>query len=82
MDGMAEGSVFVTIEPDNGSFKVLSTGEYEKTRRRIEVTFSVVRQQARAPGLARTLRVGQNPSIDVSSHRRRYSCPYPRLLRC
>lgn len=41
MDGMAEGSVYVTIEPDDGSFKALSTGEYEETRRRIEATFSI-----------------------------------------
>jgi len=41
MDGMAENSVFVTIEHDtrDGAFEVVSTGQYGETRRKIEATY-------------------------------------------
>ncbi len=43
MAGMSEGSVNVTVEYDDesGSFEAVSTGEYRKTSRKIEATFSV-----------------------------------------
>jgi type II secretory pathway component PulK len=43
MAGMGEGSVTVSVEYDDesGSFEAVSTGEYRKTSRKIEATFSV-----------------------------------------
>jgi type II secretory pathway component PulK len=43
MAGMAEGSVTVTVEHNdgNGSFKAVSMGQYRETRRKIEATFSI-----------------------------------------
>ena len=41
LDGMSENSVSATIEHDNtdGSFVVVSTGQYGQTKRKIEATF-------------------------------------------
>ena len=43
MAGMGEGCVTVSVEYDDesGSFEAVSTGEYRKTSRKIEATFSV-----------------------------------------
>ena len=42
LDGMGENSVTVTVQHDeDGSFEVISTGQYGETKRRIEATFSV-----------------------------------------
>ena len=41
MDGMGDNSVSITIEHDDGSFEVVSTGQYGQTKRRIEATFAV-----------------------------------------
>src|SRR3712207_3799384 len=43
MAGMGEGSVTVSVEygDESGSFEAVSTGEYRKTSRKIEATFSV-----------------------------------------
>ena len=43
MDGMGENSASVTVEHDDtdGSFEVVSTGQYSETKRKIEATFYV-----------------------------------------
>jgi Tfp pilus assembly protein PilX len=43
MAGIVEGSVTVTIEYDaeSGTFEAVSTGDYRKTSRKIEATFSI-----------------------------------------
>jgi type II secretory pathway component PulK len=43
LDGMGENSVSATIEHDDedGSFEVVSTGQYGQTKRKIEATFYV-----------------------------------------
>lgn len=43
LDGMGENSVSATIEHDStdGSFEVVSTGQYGQTKRKIEATFYV-----------------------------------------
>ena len=38
---MGDNSVSVTIEHDDGSFEVVSTGQYRETKRKIEATFDV-----------------------------------------
>ena len=43
MAGMVEGSVIVTIEynAESETFEAISTGQYRKTSRKIEATFSI-----------------------------------------
>lgn len=43
IDGMGENSASVTVEHDDadGSFEVVSTGQYRETKRKIEATFYV-----------------------------------------
>lgn len=41
IDGMGENTVSVTVEHDEGTFEAVSTGQYGRTKRKIEATFSV-----------------------------------------
>jgi Tfp pilus assembly protein PilX len=41
MDGVDDNSVSATVEHDAGSFKVISTGRYGETKRKIETVFEV-----------------------------------------
>ena len=43
LDGMGENSVIVTVEhdPADGSFEVVSTGQYREARRKIEAIYRV-----------------------------------------
>ena len=41
MAGMGEGSVTVEHDTESGTFEAVSTGDYRKTKRKIEATFSI-----------------------------------------